>query len=75
VAGKHPGFAGAEKQIEAKEGLDKNAAGAILASAARKASPAAKKVNPRLARVKPAKNQPKSQAHGIMRQMLDGEKC
>jgi len=51
---KHPGFAGAEKSIEAKEGLSKQSAGAILAAGARKASPAAKKKNPNLKRVKSA---------------------
>ena len=48
---KHPGFSGVEKKIE-KEGYSPRAAGAILASKTREASPAAKKANPRLARVK-----------------------
>jgi hypothetical protein len=53
---KHPGFKGAQKQIEAKEGVNKKQAGAILASAAMKASAAAKKANPRVKRVgKPQK--------------------
>lgn len=47
----HPGFAAVQKKIEG-EGYGKKAAGAILASASRKASPAAKKKNPRLKRVK-----------------------
>lgn len=47
----HPGFAGAAKQIAAKEGLPMDRAKAILAAGARKASPAAKKANPRLKRV------------------------
>ncbi len=47
----HPGFAKIEKKIE-KEGYSKESAGAILASASRKASPAAKKANPNLKHVK-----------------------
>ena len=47
----HPGFASVQKSIQ-KEGYSKEAAGAILASASRNASPEAKKANPRLARVK-----------------------
>jgi len=70
MAGKHPGFAAVQNSIAARQGVGKQAAGAILASATRKASPAAKKANPRLRRVKPPKNQPRSQAHGIMQQML-----
>ena len=57
VAGKskaHPGFAGAEKQIMAKEGLSKASAGAILGKTSRDASAAAKRRNPRLNRVKGA---------------------
>lgn len=49
--GKH-GFKAVQGQIAKKEGVSKKSAGAILASATRKASPAAKKANPRLARVK-----------------------
>lgn len=49
---KHMGFAKTQAKIAAKEGISKKAAGAILANAARKASPAAKKANPRLKRVK-----------------------
>lgn len=52
MAGKHMGFKAAQNQIAKKEGVSKNRAGAILASSARKASPAAKKANPRLKRVK-----------------------
>lgn len=48
---KHPGFKAVQKKIEG-EGYSKKAAGAILANASRKASPAAKKANPRLAKVK-----------------------
>jgi hypothetical protein len=51
MAKKHPGFAAVQKRIAAKEGVGMKAAGAILASASRKASPAAKKQNPRLRRV------------------------
>ena len=39
-------------KIAAREGVSKKAAGAILASATRKASPAAKAKNPALKRVK-----------------------
>lgn len=49
---KHPGFKAVQKKIAKQQGVGMNAAGAILASAARKASPAAKKANPRLKRVK-----------------------
>ena len=48
----HPGFKAAQKNIEKKEGLSKESAGAILASAARNASKGAHKSNPRLNRVK-----------------------
>lgn len=47
---KHPGFKAVQKKIAKKYGMKK--AGAILASATRKASPAAKRKNPRLKRVK-----------------------
>lgn len=49
---KHPGFKAVQSKIARKEGVSSKAAGAILASASRKASPAAKKKNPRLAKVK-----------------------
>jgi hypothetical protein len=52
MSAKHPGFAAAQKSIEG-EGYSKKSAGAILASASRKASPATKKNNPRLKKVKP----------------------
>lgn len=52
MAKKHPGFQGAQQSIEKKEGVSKKAAGAILAEATRKASPAAKKANPNLKKVK-----------------------
>jgi len=48
---KHPGFKAVQKQIEG-EGYSPEAAGAILASKTRNASPAAKKKNPRLKKVK-----------------------
>jgi hypothetical protein len=48
---KHPGFAAVKAKVK-KEGHTDEQAGAIVASAARKASPAAKKANPRLKRVK-----------------------
>ena len=52
MATKHPGFKSVQKQIARREGVSMKAAGAILASATRKASPAAKRANPRLRRVK-----------------------
>lgn len=48
----HPGFKAVQSKIVAKEGVSEKRAGAILASASRKASPAAKKANPRLNKVK-----------------------
>jgi len=52
MAGKHPGFKAVQAKIAAKEGVSKKAAGAILASASRKASPAAKAANTRLGKVR-----------------------
>jgi hypothetical protein len=49
---KHPGFNAVQAKIAAKSGVSKKAAGAILASATRKASAKAKAANPRLKRVK-----------------------
>ncbi len=48
---KHPGFKAVQSKIEG-EGYSKKAAGAILANASRKASPAAKAKNPNLNKVK-----------------------
>jgi len=48
----HPGFKAVAASIAQKEGVSKDSAGAILASATRRASPAARKANPRLNRVK-----------------------
>ena len=48
----HHGFAAVQSKIAKQQGVGKAAAGAILASATRKASPAAKKANPRLKRVR-----------------------
>lgn len=45
-------FKSVQKKIEKKEGVSKNAAGAILANASRKASASAKKKNPKLNKVK-----------------------
>jgi len=50
MAKTHPGFKAVAGKIAKKYG--KKRAGAILASATRKASPAAKKANPRLKKVK-----------------------
>lgn len=51
-AKKGMGFKAASKNIQEKEGVSKAKADAILASATRKASPAAKKANPNLKKVK-----------------------
>jgi len=51
MASKHPGFKAVQSSIAKKQGISKKAAGAILASSARKASPKAIKANPRLKRV------------------------
>lgn len=45
-------FKSVQAKIAKKQGVSKKAAGAILASASRKASPAAKKKNPNLKKVK-----------------------
>lgn len=47
----HPGFKSASRSIQKKQGVSKEAANAILASGARKASKSAKRANPRLNRV------------------------
>lgn len=49
---KHPGFKAVQNKIAKKQGIPMERAGAILASAARKASPAAKRKNPMLGHVK-----------------------
>jgi hypothetical protein len=54
MATKHPGFKAVQKKIEG-EGYSADAAGAILASKTRAASPEAKKKNPHLGMVKPKK--------------------
>lgn len=46
------GFEKAQKQVAKRQGISEERAGAILASGARKASPAAKKANPNLKKVK-----------------------
>lgn len=45
-------FKSVQAKIAKKDGVSKKSAGAILASASRKASPAAKKKNPKLKKVK-----------------------
>lgn len=52
MATKHPGFKAIQRSIARKEGVSMKAAGAILASSTRKASPAAKRKNPNLRKVK-----------------------
>ncbi len=49
---RHPGFKKVAASISRKEGVSKKSAGAILASATRKAGKKARKKNPRLNRVK-----------------------
>jgi hypothetical protein len=46
------GFKAYQSKIASKEGVSQKAAGAILASATRKASPTAKRKNPALKKVK-----------------------
>lgn len=48
----HPGFKKVASSIEKREGVSKERADAILASATRKASKGAKKKNPKLKKVK-----------------------
>jgi hypothetical protein len=48
----HPGFKAVQSKIAAKQGVSKQAAGAILAASTRKASAKAKAANPRLKKVK-----------------------
>jgi len=55
MAKKHPGFQAVQRSIAAKEGIPMKNAGAILANAGRKASPAAKAANPRLNRIRGTK--------------------
>ena len=49
---KHPGFKSVQASIAKREGVSRARAGAILASASRRASKAAVRSNPRLLRVK-----------------------
>lgn len=48
---KHPGFKAVAKKVAAKQGVSKEAAAAIVAAGARKASKAAVKKNPKLKKV------------------------
>lgn len=48
----HPGFKRVASRIASKKGISRKRAGAILAAASRRASPAAKRRNPRLKRVR-----------------------
>lgn len=52
MSAKHPGFEREQEKISKKEGISKERAGAILASAARGASTKAKRANPALKKVK-----------------------
>lgn len=49
---KHPGFKAVQSSISKREVVSKDRAGAILAAATRRASPAAKRKNPKLRKVK-----------------------
>ena len=51
----HPGFKSVQSSIAKREGVGAKRAGAILAAATRRASPAARARNPRLNRVRGAK--------------------
>lgn len=62
----HPGFKAVQAKIARKEGVGKARAGAILAAATRKASPAAKRKNPALKRVK-GNPMDESRAHEMRR--------
>lgn len=68
----HPGF----KAVEAKIGREKGIRnpGAVLAAAARKASPAAKKANPRLERVKGATSQKAHHSGDLIRHAMSGKR-
>ena len=48
----HPGFKAVQASIAKRSGVGKKRAGAILAAATRRASPAAREANPRLNRVR-----------------------
>jgi hypothetical protein len=48
----HPGFKAVQQKIAKKQGVSMDRAGAILASASRKAGPAARQKNPRLNKVR-----------------------
>ena len=52
MAAKVKGFKANQRKIASKQGISMDRAGAILASGARKASPAAKRKNPALKKVK-----------------------
>lgn len=52
MATKHPGFKSVQNKIAKEEGVSKDRAGAILASASRGASKKAKAANPALKKVK-----------------------
>ena len=65
---KHPGFKAVAKSIEAKEGVSKERADAILAASSRGASAKAKRANPRLNKVSGGKAM-----MGAMRAMRKGK--
>ena len=51
MASSHPGFKAIQAKIASKEGISREAAGAILAKSSRGASKSAKRKNPRLRKV------------------------
>lgn len=59
-------FQKVQSKIAKKEGVSKDRAGAILASATRRASPAARKNNPNLNKVKGAPSDPDAKAKKVV---------
>lgn len=70
---KHPGFKAVAKGIAAREGIPAANAGAILANATRKASPAAKAANPNLNNVSGMPNMAKGMKAKKMPNMASGK--
>ena len=58
-------FKAVQSKIARSEGVSKDRAGAILAAATRRASPAAKKANPALKKVLPAKPSHEKAEQGV----------
>ncbi len=70
-------FKSVQAKIEKKSGVSKDAAGAILANASRKASPEAKKKNPKLKKVKGMcmGGECRGGMHGSTKYACGGEVC